>query len=250
MTPVVKRTLVIGVVVAAATLGVSAIGLAQVVDGLDLKAVQARGDAAEAEAKAFAELVKSRGDAMRAEAQDTVVAGQVNLSRVAAASKGDQGAVVDLDAMVKGADFRSEAGQAPQLIVFVSLSMPPESLKPLLRDVSRAGGIAVFQGFPGNSVKAFGQGLAKVVDNQGESRAFGIDPRLFRAFNVTSVPQIIAVSSDFDLCDGFHCTTKAPPHDRMMGNVTLRYALETFAQGGGPGAGVAAHALKALGSGS
>lgn len=250
MTPVVKRTLVIGVVVVAATLGLSAIGLAQVVDGLDLKAVQARGDAAEAEAKAFAEQVKSRGDAMRAEAQDTVVAGHANLSRVAAASKGDQGAVVDLDAMVKGADFRSEAGQAPQLIVFVSLSMPPESLKPLLRDVSKAGGIAVFQGFPGNSVKAFGQGLAKVIDNQSESRALGIDPRLFRAFNVTTVPQIIAVSSDFDLCDGFQCITKAPPHDRMMGNVTLRYALETFAQGGGPGAGVAAHALKSLGSGS
>ena len=76
--------------------------------------------------------------------------------------------------------------------------------------------------------------------------ALGVDPRLFRAFNVTRVPQIVAVSSDFDLCDGFHCTTQLPPHDRMMGNVTLRYALETFAQGHGPGAPVAAHALQAL----
>lgn len=249
MKPVRKRPLIIAAGVLA--LSGSAIAIAQVVDGLNLKAVQARGDAAEADARAFAEQVKSRGDAMRAEAQDMANAGQANLQRVAAASKGgDPNAVVDLDAMVKGADFRSEAGQAPQLIVFVSLSMPPESLRPLLRDVSRAGGIAVFQGFPGGSVKAFGQGLAKVTGNQSETRALGIDPRLFRAFGVTSVPQIIAVSSDFDLCDGFDCTTKAPPHDRMMGNVTLRYALETFAGGQGPGASVAAHALKALGSGS
>jgi conjugal transfer pilus assembly protein TrbC len=242
-----KRSLIIAAV--ATALCGSAIAIAQVVDGLDLKAVQARGDAAEAEARAFAEQVRARGDAMRAEAQDTADGGHDNLERVAAASKGDQGAVVDLDAMVKGADFKGEAGQAPQLIVFVSLSMPPESLKPLLRDVSRAGGIAVFQGFPGNSVKAFSQGLAKVIDDQSKYHALGVDPRLFRAFNVTSVPQIVAVSSDFDLCDGFHCTTQVPPHDRIMGNVTLRYALETFAQGGGPGASVAAHALKALGSG-
>lgn len=242
-----KRPLIIAA--ALTTLCGSAIAIAQVVDGLDLKAVQARGDAAAAEVKAFADMVKNRGDAMRTEAQDTDAAGRANLERVAANTNGDPSAVVDLDGMLRDANFKSDAGQAPQLIVFVSLSMPPESLKPLLRDVSKAGGIAVFQGFPGNSVKAFSQGLAKVIENQDEMHALGVDPRLFRAFNVTSVPQIVAVSSDFDLCDGFHCTTQLPPHDRMMGNVTLRYALETFAQGHGPGAPVAAHALQALGHG-
>ena len=242
-----KRPLIIAAAVIA--LCGSAIAIAQVVDGLDLKAVQARGDAVAADAKAFADMVKSRGDAMREQAQDTDAAGHANLARVAAAAKGDPGAVVDLDGMLKDANFKGDAGRAPQLIVFVSLSMPPESLKPLLRDVSKAGGVAVFQGFPGNSVKAFSQGLAKVIDDQSEYQALGVDPRLFRAFNVTSVPQIVAVSSDFDLCDGFHCTTQAPPHDRIMGNVTLRFALETFAQGGGPGAPVAAHALMALGNG-
>ena len=239
-----RRALVIAAAVLA--LGSSALAIGQVVDGLDLNALQKRADAVEAEVKAFASQVKSRGDAMRGQAQDVAAGGQANLQRAAAAAKGDRQALVDLDGMVKGADFKSEAGQAPQLIVFVSLSMPPESLKPLLHDVAKAGGVAVFQGFPGNSVKAFVQGLSKVVGDKDGYGAIGVDPRLFRAFGVTAVPQIVAVSSDFDVCDGFHCTTQAPPHDLIMGNVTLRYALETFAGGGGPGALVAAHALKSL----
>src|SRR3546814_5785758 len=68
----------------------------------------------------------------------------------------------------------------------------------------------------------------------------GIDPRLFRAFDVQAVPTYVAVSSDFDLCAGFSCRTKVPPHDRMIGNVTVEYALSSFAEGNGPGARVAA----------
>jgi hypothetical protein len=49
-------------------------------------------------------------------------------------------------------------------------------------------GAVVFQGFPGNSMKAFQQGIVKVVDPGQETKSVGIDPRLFRAFNVTSVP--------------------------------------------------------------
>ena len=53
-------------------------------------------------------------------------------------------------------------------------------------------------------------------------------------------------SSDFDLCDGFDCRTQVPPHDRMSGNVSVSYALETFAQGGGPGALLASQHLARL----
>jgi conjugal transfer pilus assembly protein TrbC len=239
-----KIALIAGTVLA---LSGSAIAIAQVVDGLDLGAIQRRADAAAGDAQAFADQVKARGDAMRAEARQTVEGGNANLQRAAAAASADPNAVVDLEAMVKGIGAKDEAGEAPQLIVFVSLSMPPESLKPLLHDVSRAGGVAVFQGFPGNSVKAFTAGLAKVLDDKAGYRAIGIDPRLFRAFHVTSVPAIVAVSSDFDVCDGFNCTTQVPAYDRISGNVTLKYALETFADGHGPGAAVATQALKHLG---
>ena len=106
-------------------------------------------------------------------------------------------------------------------------------------------GVVVFRGFPGNSVKQFTGALARVVP-AGGSNAVGIDPRLFRAFAVTTVPTYVVTSTDFDLCDGFDCTTAVPPHDRMSGNVSAAYALETFARGGGPGALIAAQHLARL----
>jgi conjugal transfer pilus assembly protein TrbC len=120
--------------------------------------------------------------------------------------------------------------------------MPDAALKQLVRDVASAGGVVVFRGFPNNSAKEFVARLSKVVD-KGQLASIGIDPRLFRAFQVQAVPTYVSVSSDFDLCAGFSCTTKVPPFDRMIGNVTVEYALTTFAEGNGPGARVAAVAL-------
>ena len=222
--------------------------LAQTVEGLDLRAIQAKADATAADAQAFVAEIRRRSDALAGQAQETVTEGNANHQRYAdAVGKGENAS--ELDRMMAQVTGKTAKGDAPQFIVFASLSMPPESLKPLIRDTSRAGGAVVFQGFPGNSVKAFQQGIVKVVDQGQETRSIGIDPRLFRAFNVTSVPAFVVVTSDFDVCDGFDCKTVIPPHDRMSGNITVRYALEAFATGGGPGARIAATALKQLGAG-
>jgi conjugal transfer pilus assembly protein TrbC len=229
-------------------LGAAAV-LAQNVDGIDLQAVQKKADATAADAQAFVDEIKRRSNAVAGDARETVTQGQDNHERYADAAGKAVGAS-ELDRMMADVTGKGQNGDAPQFIVFASLSMPPESLKPLIRDTGQAGGAVVFQGFPGNSMKAFQQGITRVVDQGQETKAIGIDPRLFRAFNVTTVPAFVVVTSDFDLCDGLGCKTTPPPHDRMMGNVTVRYALETFAGGGGPGARVAATALKQLGHGS
>ena len=54
-------------------------------------------------------------------------------------------------------------------------------------------------------------------------------------------------STDFTPCDGLTCRSDPPPFDSMVGNVTVRYALETFAQENGPGALMARTALANLG---
>ena len=117
--------------------------------------------------------------------------------------------------------------------------MPEASLRQLIADTARAGGVVVFRGFPNNSMKLFTQAIARVVERQDEYDNIDIDPRLFRAFEVRAVPTYVVVSSDFDLCAGFSCRTAVPPFDRIIGNVTVDYALSTFAEGGGPGAAVA-----------
>ena len=143
-------------------------------------------------------------------------------------------------------DHGRPMGEGPMFIVFASLSMPEASLTRLIADTTRAGGVVVFRGFPGGSTKAFADGLKRVVTSEGQEAHLAIDPRLFRAFKVSAAPTFVAAGREYELCDGLDCTSRAPDHDRITGNVTVEYALETFAGGRGPGAGVARVALTQL----
>ena len=240
-----KKQLLIGSI--ALLLAGAGIAYAQTVDGLDIQAVLKRGDEQTADAQALANEVAKRGEMTRKEAQAAVVGGQSNLQNAAELMQGQTGGAINFDEIVKTATSGSaDLQEAPQLVVFASLSMPEQSLKALIRDTAAAGGTVIFRGFPGNSMKAFQQGIMKVVDNTDDYGNIGIDPRLFRAFDIKSVPAIVVVTSSFDLCDGFNCTTEVPPFDVMTGNVTLGFALETFAQGNGPGAAIAGQALSSL----
>lgn len=242
------RLLAWGSISVIAAVSVTAL-LAQTVDGIDVQAIKQRSADVQAEAEAFVNQVKDRGDAFREEVASVRDGGMENMQRVAKTDlpKGPAGAI-DFDEIVQGASSNAKpgAGEAPQLIVFASLSMPPQALRQLIRDTARAGGVVVFRGFPNNSMKEFAARLGKIVDKQDDFANIGIDPRLFRAFDVQAVPTYVAVSSDFDLCAGFSCRTRVPPYDRMIGNVSVEYALEQFADGNGPGAKVAAVGLTNL----
>ncbi|MGN5376440.1 MAG: type-F conjugative transfer system pilin assembly protein TrbC [Kocuria rhizophila] len=219
----------------------------QTVEGIDLDAAKRRAEAMRPDLEAFVAQVQTRGDAFREEA--IAVRDKANTNAVALAKadlpKGYDGAV-DFDEIIKGASANAAnaRGEAPQLIVFASLSMPPQALRRLIADTAKAGGVVVFRGFPNNSMRAFSEALGKVVNDRDQLANVGIDPRLFRAFDVQAVPAYVAVSSDFDLCSGLSCKSEVPAYDRMTGNVTLRYVLELFAEARGPGAGVAGVALR------
>lgn len=220
--------------------------LAQTVEGLDLDAIRARAAAQSEDAAVLSAEVARRVEEYRpdAEALDAAARRKVESLDPATLRKGPAGAI-DFDEMIVAAsgNLKDNRGSAPQFMVFVSLSMPEEALKQIIDQTSAAGGFVVFRGFPNNSVKQFAAGMSKVVSNDDQFAAIGVDPRLFRAFGVQAVPTYVAVSSDFTPCDGLTCTTTPPPFDAMSGNVTVRYALETFAEDNGPGALVARTAL-------
>lgn len=221
--------------------------VAQNVDGLDIQAVLRRGDAQDQDAQALADDVARRSKGLEEEARKVAQDGQRNLEASIGRLGGGAPGPINFDELVRTVgDNQADRGRAPQLIVFASLSMPPESLKKLIADTAKAGGAVVFNGFPGNSMKAFQEGILRVVDRKDDYPNIGIDPRLFRAFDVTAVPTFVVVTSDFDICDGFHCQTEVPPFDRMSGNVTLDYVLDAFAGGRGPGAVISAQALQRL----
>lgn len=212
----------------------------QTVEGVEAGRLRAAAKDQAADAKAFSDEVVRRGEALRDEALLTREGAEANRLRAPAPGlKKPAPGVFDFDQLVADAGSVRDGprkAEGPRFVAFASMSMPVGSLRAMIRDVSKAGGFVVFRGFQNNSVKAFGASMLKVVDKGQSTKAIGIDPRLFRAFNITSVPAYVVTTTDIDLCDGFACKTPLPPHDRMDGNVTAAFALETFRTGGGPGA--------------
>lgn len=231
-----------------AVVAVSA-AVAQTVDGIDIAGIKARADAERAEAQALVDGVKDSGKPHEDEVKRLHERAMADLAELSPTDfpAGPKGPV-DFDELLAGAagNAAKPQGEAPLFMVFASLSMPPASLKALVRDTTRAGGIVVFRGFPNNSSKQFIAGMTKIADSEGDEPNVGIDPRLFRAFNVQTAPTFVVASSDFELCSGFDCITDVPPHDRLSGNVTVEYVLESFVDARGPGAAVAAVALRNL----
>ena len=219
---------------------------------LDLAAIRATAETNAGEAEALAATAHARAKALMEEANANARAAQThgqNYTQAArTAAKPPSRDIFDFDRMVvdAGAMATSELGEAPRFIAFASLSMPPAALKQMIRDVNAAGGVVVLRGFPQGSAKAFTDALGQLALDQDTLGQVGIDPRLFRAFNVTAVPTYVVASSDFDLCDGFDCQTTVPPHDRISGNVKPAFALETIARGKGPAARIAAQYLGRL----
>ncbi|WP_422346026.1 type-F conjugative transfer system pilin assembly protein TrbC [Parasphingorhabdus sp.] len=227
---------------------------------LDVEAIRASAKTYAAEAEALAENVRLRSENLRSDARQTQDQARANHQRYTKTVEGEHSAsrdnkkdeVFDFDRMISDHAKMVEAklGDAARFIAFASLSMPPQSLKKLVRDTSAAGGVTVLRGFPGGSAKQLTKMLTAMASNGEQLSALGIDPRLFRAFDIKAAPSFVMASSDFTLCDGFDCKSAVPPHDRMSGNVSVEYALETFAGGAGPGSRLAALHLARLTDGA
>ena len=247
-----KRTLLIGIALAALSVGAA---LAQTsVDGLNLEAIDKRAHAGAVDLSQFVTQVLDRQTKANAEQRTTVedmvdaATGKVAALKPPPAHPGASG--IDLDGLVSeaGQTMKPEPNSAPMFIAFASLSMPEDSLHHLIADVTKAGGMVVFRGFSSTGGHSFMDQLRKLVP-QGEPAHISIDPRLFRAYHVEAVPTYVAASSSFALCAAPDCANEPTPYDRLTGNVTTGFALETFAEGQGPGSPVARLALKNLRSG-
>jgi conjugal transfer pilus assembly protein TrbC len=219
---------------------------------LDLAAIRAKAQSDAGEAEALAAAARTRAKAVLEQADATAgqakAHGQEYARTAPTAAPKPADPIFDFDQMVaaSGAAAKGDLGEAPRFIALASLSMPPQALRDMITRVNAAGGVVALRGFPEGSAKVLTEALGKVGLDQEQMGSVGIDPRLFRAFNVTAVPTYVVASTDFDLCDGFDCQTQVPPHDRLSGNVTADFALETIARGGGPAARMASQYLAKL----
>ena len=100
----------------------------------------------------------------------------------------------------------------PNLLIFVSFSIPMTTLQSLAHEAQKVGGKLVFRGLVEGDFKK------TALKFQELKREVLIDPTLFRDHEITHVPVFIR--------------EKGLQVDRIEGNVSLAYALDQFASKG------------------
>ena len=134
---------------------------------------------------------------------------------------------VDIEALAKRYEQKADARKVDGLMVFASFTMPRETLKRLIADANRAGGVVVMRGFKGGSIKS----TALAINDLGESSGnVQINPNAFTKYRVNAVPAVVLVKPESaDIVNNEGC---ALPDKYVMvtGDVGLGYALEDIAQ--------------------
>ena len=149
--------------------------------------------------------------------------------------------------LLKNYRFKPKDIQKNQLInyplmIFVSASIPKSALKDLMIQARKAGGVLVFRGLIGGSLKNTQQFLGNLAK---ENTSAIIDPRLFETFNVDLVPTFVVLNKTAQDCQNSNCNF-TPIHDRIIGNITLNYALEQIANKNGDAKANAAEILRRI----
>lgn len=175
-------------------------------------------------------------------------------ARRRADSIADEALQAERDAVLEflGLDPASETG----LYVFVSWSMPLETLRSYAIEAMWSGATLVFKGIPEGEEPAqfITQKLRHLVYGKGASANISIDPRLFDAYQVSAVPTLVFTTVQQDLqCQGVERVEMSFPNGvkshydkcpalpddsywKMSGAVTTNYALQTFVDDGAKGA--------------
>ena len=132
-----------------------------------------------------------------------------------------------------------------EVLVFLSLAVPPASWVQWAREAARTDVPLVLRGAAREGLKATVAEIGKRLD--GHAAGVAIDPRLFRLFGVERVPAVVVVPGGVPPCASRGCAgDPAPPHDRITGNISLAAALEAVADEGTVGRNVARRDLQRL----
>ena len=122
-----------------------------------------------------------------------------------------------------GQAVNSQKTGAPDLMVFVSLSMPRDALSRLIEQSELAGATLVFRGLKGNSMTQMGEAIKELIGERTVSAV--IHPPAFQQFSVKRVPVVVIARPEASsvLEDG---CSRPDTFVKVAGDVTLDYALD------------------------
>lgn len=151
---------------------------------------------------------------------------------------------IDIEAIAKRYEQRVQSARQDNLLVFVSFSMPKESLRRLITQANRVGAAVVLRGFKNNSFKETALGMKALGDQNANVM---VNPKAFAKYKITTVPAIVLTrSSIVERLDDEGC---ALPDDyvSVAGDASLSYALNVIAGQSASFQGVAKSYLRQLG---
>lgn len=168
----------------------------------------------------------------RAYVRQTEGAAQLNTAAATAArtasTKVDSIDPAEIAKLYKTPSMNGElTGPKDELLVFVSTSIPAETLKVIGTQAKRSGAVLVLRGVAGGFN---GVNLRKTMQLMRPAMEQGADvqinPELFLRYGVKEVPTTVLSSAAGKGCDEGFCTQ----HVALVGDVTIEYALEEFAR--------------------
>lgn len=115
----------------------------------------------------------------------------------------------------------------PVLQIFVSSSMSKQLLKNYAKEAHRYNGVLVFRGLPSNSFRKL-TNLVMDISDEKFPVPMQIDDEAFTSFSIKTVPSIVLTIPNAM----FSKQTSPEKFDRITGNITIKAALEIFAEQG------------------
>ncbi|WP_275096158.1 type-F conjugative transfer system pilin assembly protein TrbC [Sedimenticola hydrogenitrophicus] len=126
----------------------------------------------------------------------------------------------------------------PHPLIFISFSLPEDSLRALLAEAGRTGSPLVLRGLVDNSMQRTTARLGELLGPQNGREAsaestpsLAIDPTLFERFDVDKVPAFVLPQDTIAPCTPEGCPV--PEHLKVAGDVSLAYALGVMAREAG-----------------
>lgn len=142
------------------------------------------------------------------------------------------GQAIDIDELANHGQqlFRSAEEGAKryesQVLVFISSSMPNQTVIHYLQQSRRINASLVLRGFVGDTLSTTKKYIHDILMGSSDPEAQSsilIDPTLYQRFSITQVPSIVVTESKIEPCR--HKTCTAPPHHLISGDVSLDWAL-------------------------
>ena len=131
--------------------------------------------------------------------------------------------VISVFVIVQSVCLAAPSENQANVLIFVSFSMPKESLKGWMREAEKIHAPVVIRGLVNNSFKATIQKMTELAqDNHGGVQ---LDPTLFQRFQINQVPAVVVMSSSGCLPN----QTCREEYDVIYGDVHLSYALKRIA---------------------